>query len=163
MYTLNSSKYMSKKFISLFVTLISLFVFSIFSLTNALALEGDSADGSAPLTSVKTLCKQAKSNYKNDVSALKAKGLSLQLSQEEIDQMIQEVKDYRKKVCTQAAGLTSAVKLCKEAKKNYSNDVKSLKAKGLSLQISKEELDKMIQDVKDYRKKVCTEAKKGNA
>lgn len=157
--------YMSKKFISLFVTLVSLFVFSVFSLTNALALEGDAsgADGSAPLTSVKALCRQAKTNYKNDVSAAKAKGLSLQLSQEEIDQMVQEIKDYRKKVCTEAAGLTSAVKLCKEAKKNYSSEVKLLKAKGLSFQLTKKEIAKMIQEVKDYRKKVCTEAKNSKA
>ncbi len=110
------------------------------------------------------------------------------MSQAELDEMkknedlaIKDIKDYKKKVCaeakTEGQPLTSAVQLCKEATKNYKKDTSAIKKKGLSAQkwmedngakMSQAELDEMkknedlsIKDIKDYKKKVCAEAKAG--
>lgn len=155
---------MSKKFIAATVAGLSLLAFSVFSFSNALALSHETGDmWSAPLTSPRTLCREARANYRRDVEQERAKGLSSQLPQEDIDLSIQAIKDYRMQVCAEAAALTSSVKLCKEAKKNYRRDIKDARAKGLSSSLSaeevREEIKRMIREIKDYRIKVCKEAK----
>lgn len=157
---------MSKKAIASIVAILSVIAFTLFSFSNAFALQHEMNEGSAspaqPLTSAKKLCKEAKKTYKNDIAAAKAKGLSLQLPPEDIKQMLKGIKDYRESICREAAGLplSSAITLCKEAKQYYKNDIASIKAKGLSLQISPEEIKQMLKEVKDYRKKMCDAAKK---
>lgn len=150
---------MSKKFLTVAVAGLSIVAFSVFSLGNALALDDGSESDSEALTSPITLCKTAKATYKKEVAATKAKGMSLQLTKEEIQQSIQEIKDYRDAICDQAEALTSAVKLCKEAKKSYSRDVKDAKAVALSLHLSKTDLKQKLRNIKDYRDLVCKEAK----
>ncbi len=202
---------MSKKLTFTITAIGAIIGLTIFSFANAFALEGADAEGN-PLTSVKQLCKDLKGSYEQDVAAAKAKGLSLQLSQEDIDAMVKDIKDYknlacheiqeaakickdlkknykkdvkyakakglslqltqeeidaiiadinanRKFYCGKTATLTSPVTLCKEAKKNYKINADAAKAKGLSLQLSQEEINAMIKDIKDYRKKICKEAK----
>lgn len=155
---------MSKKAIASIVAILSVIAFTLFSFSNAFALQHEMNEGSAspaqPLTSAKKLCKEAKRSYKNEITSIKAKGLSLQIPPEEIKQMVQGVKDYRESICREAAGLplSSAVSLCKQAKQSYKNDIASIKAKGLSLHISPEEIKQMTREVKAYRKKMCDAA-----
>lgn len=150
---------MSKKVIAATVAGISLLAFSIFSFSNAFALSHEGDEWSVPLSSAITLCKDAKKNYRNEVQSIRAKGLSLQISQEEIDAEIKALKDYRKQICAEAAAMTSSVKLCKEAKKNYRRDVRNMRAKGLSSQLPQEEINNLVKGIKDFRIKVCKEAK----
>lgn len=150
---------MSKKFIAATVAGLSLLAFSIFSFSNALALSHEGDGWSVPLTSAITLCKEAKKNYRRDVEAMRAKGLSSQLPQEDIDAEIKMIRDHRKQICAEAAAMTSSVKLCKEAKKNYRRDVRAMRAKGLSSQLPQEEIDSLVKGIKDFRIKVCKEAK----
>lgn len=151
---------MSKKFIAAVVAGLSLIAFSVFSLGNAFALSHEMGDMmSAPLTSSRTLCKEARANYRRDVKNIRAKGLSLQLSEEQIDAEVAAIKDYRTQICNEAAALTSPAKLCKAATKSYRRDVKNARAKGLSSQLPQEEINRMVKEIKDYRKKVCKEAK----
>lgn len=148
---------MSKKYIAATVAGLSLLAFSIFSFSNALALSHEMGGGN-PLTGPKAaiqLCKTARANYKRDVENMRAKGLSSQWAPEDIDAEIRMIKDYKKQVCAEAAALTSAVKLCKEAKKNYRRDIKDIKAKPLSSGAE----TWLIKNLKDFRKKVCKEAK----
>ncbi|MEK7523782.1 MAG: hypothetical protein AAB588_02000 [Patescibacteria group bacterium] len=150
---------MSKKFLTAAVAGLSIVAFSVFSFGNALALDDGSEAASEPLTSPITLCNAAKASYKQEVAATRAKGMSLQLTREEIQQSIQEIKDYRDAICDQADALTSAVKLCKEAKKNYNRDVKQARATALSLHLSRGTLKQQLRNIKDYRDLVCKEAK----
>lgn len=150
---------MSKKVIAAAVAGISLIAFSIFSFSNAFALSHEGDGWSVPLSSARTLCRDAKKNYKNEVENIRAKGLSLQIPQEEIDAEIKALKDYRKQICAEAAAMTSSVKLCKEAKKNYRRDVRNMRAKGLSSQWTPEEINNAVREIKDFRKSVCKEAK----
>lgn len=150
---------MSKKYIAAVIAGLSLLAFSIFSFSNALALNHEGDMWSVPLTSPRTLCKEAKKNYRNEVENVRAKGLSLQIPQEEINAEIRALKDYRIQICAEVAAMTSSVKLCKEAKKNYRRDVRNMRAKGLSSQLTPEEINNTVREIKDFRKKVCKEAK----
>ncbi len=201
---------MSKKLIFTLISIVAVISFTIFSFANALILEGVDANGN-PLTSIKQLCKDLKGNYKQQIADIKAKGLSLQLSeedikkqiadasnymhlacnevkdmtksctklrtsykkdiawaktkglslqlsQEEINQIIADLNAAKKYACGKIATLTSPVQLCSEAKKSYNKQLADIKAKGLSLQLSKEEIHQMTKDITDYKKKVCKEA-----
>lgn len=179
---------------------------TLFSISNAFALDGDGQD-TAPLTSAKQLCKAAKANYNQEIKDIKAKGLSLQMTKEQLDAELNGIKEYKAQVCQEAATtkktcdnqykqnitwakakglslqlskeevdqlvqeakqeqkicngdpLTSPVELCKEATKNYNKNIKDTKAKGLSLQTTKEQLANDLKFIKDYKKLVCKEAK----
>lgn len=155
---------MSKKLSLTLTAIIATIGLTTFSISNAFALEGENPD-TAPLTSAKELCKEARANYNENVSTIKAFGLSTQKTKAEIDQQIKDLKDYKSKVCAEAKTeglqpLTSAVQLCKDAQKSYSEDVKYAKAKGLSNQMTKDQINQLVKDVKDYKTKVCAEAKK---
>lgn len=150
---------MSKKYIAAAVAGLSLLAFSIFSFSNALALNHEGDMWGLPLTSARTLCKEARANYKRNIEQERAKGLSSSLSQEDINLNIKAIKDHRKQICAEAAAMTSSVKLCKEAKKNYRRDVKDMRAKGLSSHLPQEEIKNLIKGIKDFRIKVCKEAK----
>lgn len=159
---------MSKKTLAGIITLIAFMAFSIFSISNALALEeemegDDFVESSEPLTSARQLCKEATKNLPGEVRQAKAKGLSLQLSPEDVNQMIQFAKDYKKSICYEAKygkpmPLTSARQLCKEAKKSFASQLKNAKAKGLSLQIAPEEMKVWLKGIRDYKKNICKEA-----
>jgi hypothetical protein len=74
------------------------------------------------------------------------------------------IKDYKKRVCFEAKygyapPLTSARQLCKEATKNYRRDMKDARAKGLSSQLPKEEIQTMIKSIRNTKKQLCKEAK----
>ncbi|GEM_PF-3860777 len=158
---------MPRKLIAAGISVVTMFALSIFTFGNALALD-DSMDatdgGSAPLTAV-SLCKDVRQNYGKRVAAIRATGLSLQLSPEEIRYRIDQLKDYKKLICFEAKygyapPLTSARQLCKEAQKDYRQRIKDIRAVGLSLQLSAEDIKAKIKAVRDYRKQVCKEAKK---
>lgn len=151
---------MPKKLIAGIVAGLSLLAFSIFSFSNALALSHEGDEWPTPLSSARTLCRDAKKNYKGEVENIRAKGLSSQLPQEDIDAEIRALKDYRKQICAEAAAMTSSVKLCKAAKKNYRRDLRDMRAKGLSSQWTPEEINNAVREIKDFRIKVCREAKK---
>lgn len=156
---------MSKKFITGMVSAIAVLALSAFSLWNAIALaqEMDAATAPAPLTAV-LLCREAKANYGSRVESIHAKGLSLQLSPEDINYQVAQLKDYKKRICFEAKygyppPLTSARQLCKEAKKNLVQDIRSAKAKGLSLQIPAEDIKAQIKAIRKFKTKICKEAK----
>lgn len=155
-----NSKVMSKKSLGAIITSLAVVFFTVFSFSNALVLaqEGGEGETSEPLTSPRELCQEAKDSYRDDVAATRAKGLSLQLPPEEVKELIQDIKDYRKKVCAEAAALTSAVKLCKEARADFNRRTQETRAKGLSSHLSKAEIRQLLKDIRDYRKKVCDEA-----
>lgn len=154
-----------KRIISTVVAAIVVLAFSVFSISNALALRNSMAKearGSASLTAV-IQCKEAKARYENDVANAKAKGLSLQLSPEDVQSMVNQVKEYRKQICYEAKygtpmPLTSARQLCKEARKNFKMQIENAKANALSLQIPADQLKLQIQAIKDFRKEICAEA-----
>ncbi|MBI2638863.1 hypothetical protein HYW83_04720 [Candidatus Peregrinibacteria bacterium] len=158
---------MSKKFITGLVASMIILSMSIFSLWNAFALaqEMDMESDETPLSyTAKNLCKNARANYKTDVAAVRAKGLSSQVPPGEIKYQIDAIKDYRNRICFEAKygyppPLTSARQLCKEAKADYRQRIKDIRAVGLSLHLSKEDIKQKIQAVRDYRKQVCKEAK----
>lgn len=154
---------MSKKLSLTLTAIIATIGLTTFSISNAFALDGESPD-TAPLTSAKQLCKEAQKSYYADVQYTKAKGLSNQMTKEQIDQMVKDLKDYKTKVCAEAKtegsqALTTAVQLCKEAQKTYGKDVQYAKAKGLSNQMTKAQINQLVKDVKDYKTKVCAESK----
>jgi hypothetical protein len=154
---------MSKKLSLTLTAIIATIGLTTFSISNAFALDGESPD-TAPLTSAKELCKEAKANYNESVSNIKAVGLSTQKTKAEINQQIKDLKDYKTKVCAEAKTeglqpLTSAVQLCKDAQKTYGKDVQYAKAKGLSNQMTKAQINQLVKDVKDYKTKVCAESK----
>ena len=163
---------MSKKTLAGAVTLLAFTAFSIFSISNALALEEEMEEGeemmsSEPLTSARQLCKEATTNLPGALRAARAKGLSLQLSPEDVNQMTQSIKDYKKSICYEAKHgkpmpLSSARQLCKEATKNLARDIRNTRAKGLSLQIAPEEIREWLKGIRDYKKNVCKEAR-GNS
>lgn len=156
---------MHKKYVSLFLSGIVIGAVTMFSLSSALAFfHGWDEQTGGPLTGPVKACEAAKKNYKQGIADAKAKGLSLQLPAEEVSRMVQEIKDFRKQVCQEAkeaaSGLSSPVQLCKRAKADYKGNLETIKAKGLSLQIPKEDIAFQIKDLKDYRKQVCAEAAK---
>lgn len=109
-------------------------------------------------------CKEAKEakkacdkEYKKSVNWAKAKGLTGTITKDELAQILEEL-EMEKNMCN-GDPLTSPVKLCKEASKNYLKEVKAMKAKGLSLQMTKEELQAEIDAIKSYKKAICAEAK----
>lgn len=156
---------------TLFISAITIFALSAFSLWNAFALaqEMDTDSDGMPLSfTAANLCKNARKNYKQDIASERAKGLSLQLPPEETKYQIDLIKDYKKRVCFEAKygyppPLTSARQLCKEATKNYRMDVKNARAKGLSSSLSSEDLQTWIADeikrIRQSKKQVCKEAK----
>lgn len=152
---------------TLFISAITIIALSAFSLWNAFALaqEMDMGSDETPLSfTAANLCKKARQSYRDDIASARAKGLSSQVSPEEIKYQIEWIKDYKKRVCFEAKygyppPLTSARQLCKEAKKNYRMDIKNARAKGLSLQIPKEEIQAWIKAIRDSKKDVCKEAK----
>lgn len=203
---------MSKKMSSALIAAIMVVGLMVFSIANAFALEGAEPDGT-PLTSAKQLCKELKNNYGQTIKDIKAQAISLQLSKEQVNAMIKDVKAYKKLACSEAKDaqetckelrkgykgqvawakakglsvglsedevesiiadlkmdkkfwcgkattLTSAVKLCKQAKKTYKQDAENIKAKGLSLQLSEEEIAQQLKDLKTYKNALCKEAKK---
>lgn len=105
------------------------------------------------------ICKELKAGYKEQAAWVKAKGLSLQISEAEVKDLLNNLKVERKYWCGKATTLTSAVKLCSEAKKSYSKDKAAINAKGISLQLSQEEIDLQLKDLKNYKNKLCKEAK----
>lgn len=112
----------------------------------------------------KLACKEAKEakktcdkEYKKSVEWAKAKGLTGTITKEELTQILDEL-EMEKNMCN-GDPLTSPVKLCKEASKNYYKEVKAMKAKGLSSGMTKEELQAEIDAIKAYKKAICAEAK----
>lgn len=55
----------------------------------------------------------------------------------------------------------TAANLCKKARQSYRDDIASARAKGLSSQVPPEEIKYQIEWIKDYKKRICFEAKYG--
>lgn len=100
-------------------------------------------------------CQKLRKGYEDNIAFANAKGLSLQLSEQEVDAIVINLKMEKKYWCGKATPLTSAAKLCREAKKSFKSDVEGIKAKGLSLQLSPEEIEMQIKDLKNYKNKIC--------
>lgn len=105
------------------------------------------------------ICKELRNGYKDSVAFAKAKGLSGIVTKEEQAQILNDLKINKKYWCGKATTLTSAVKLCKEAKNSYEADKAAIDAKAISLQLTQEVVDQMKKDLKDYKSKLCKEAK----
>lgn len=55
----------------------------------------------------------------------------------------------------------TAANFCKKARQNYQADIAAVRAKGLSTSLSAEEIKWQIDSIKDYKKRICFEAKYG--
>lgn len=145
---------MSKKFIATVVALISILALSAFSISNALALESGTNGGTAqPLTS--QLCKSLKKNYKRNIETVKAKGLSLSLSQEDVKAMIQYTKEDRDATCVAANDPSTLSRMCKTLRKNYGKDIQRLKESNAS----QKAIQSLVQHLKQQKKDICAKAK----
>lgn len=152
----------------LFTTLsvsLSVLVLGAFSIGNALALTA--AEGEIPLTSPIQFCKDATESLQNDIENIKASALSLQLSKAEITAKIQTAKQYKNSVCDEAkelkqsvtASLSNPIGLCRTLTSTLTSDIETIKAQGLSLQLSRPEIAAKIKAAKESKKQICEEAK----
>lgn len=105
------------------------------------------------------VCKELRGGYKESVAWAKAKGISLQMPEEEVQVLLDDLKMDRKYWCGKATTLTSAVKLCKQAKKTYDQNVADIQAVAISLKLSAEQVEQEISDLKNYKDTLCKEAK----
>ena len=173
-YTIFNFFFMLKKILALVIASLTILTLTVFSLTSVLAQDGSStpapqdpmcnnSPAPAPLSSSpRNLCREARKNYAAEVRAAKAKGLSQNLSRADIKNWIQSIKDLRNQICAEARALTSPQDVCKAAKKNYFAQVRGIKAKGLSLHLSRQEIKQMIKDIRDYTNQVCADARNRN-
>lgn len=157
---------MSKKLSLTLTAIIATIGLTTFSISNAFALNGESPD-TAPLTSAKQLCQEAKDNYKKDIAEMNEKGISLQMTTEQLAIELKEILKYKNKICKEAKkevkevkALTSAVQLCQEAKDNYKKDIANMNEKGISLQMTPEQLAIELKEILKYKNKLCQDAKK---
>lgn len=133
----------SKKYITAAVAAVSVLVLGTFTVANAFTLNSERvsiAPLSSPLTICKTLGKQ--------VSAIRAKGLSLHLSPADIKMQVDAAKEACK---MQKKALSSTAQICKGIGQN----IKNIRAKGLSLHLTKDDIKKQIAAMQEYRKQVC--------
>lgn len=159
---------MSKKIIALVTASLLVIGLGIFTISNAFALNyyewsafGLSSQAkplSIQLTNAE-YCKNLKIAYKQDVANIKAKGLSIHLSATEVKGLIDDAKYGRDLMCLQAQDPATLASVCKDLKKNYGKEVQRIKAKGLSIQLSQENIQSMIKGSRDYKKSICDQAR----
>ena len=154
---------MSKKLITFLVSTFAVLMFTIFTLSNAIVLAEETDGNNQPLTTATQLCKDLKKSFLGDVKGVKAKAISQQVSKEDIQKMVNEIRAYKKLACDEAKAeadaLTSAVKICKDLKKTFLKDAKKTKAKALSTSLSKKELQVELDQIRSAKKMACDEAK----
>lgn len=152
---------MSKKLSTAIVSALLVASISIFSIANAFALTVDAPD-QAPLTSPVALCAEATANLNQRIDRINAFGLSTHQSNEQIQLQIKSLKSYWRAVCAEAEGqpqpLTSALDICRVLGVNYKERIANIKAFGLSLHQSNEEIQARLSQAKYDWVMVCREA-----
>lgn len=160
---------MSKKILTTLLASAVTVALGIFTVSNAFALNYYKSYGlSYALSSQKPLsiqlgyqneCQLVKESYGTDVEKTKAKGLSVQMTKEQVQLNIDSVTEYRDTMCASAGDSDTLERLCKELKKTQGKEIKRIKAKGLSTQLSQTVIKKMVKNVKTMKKLACEKAK----
>lgn len=154
-----------RKKISILLASLTVLAFGVFTISNAFALNyydwagtGIGTQGN-PLSSQVKSCKDLKANYKADVETMKAKGLSGQLSKEDMKWMVEGVKYSRDWTCLEAQDPATLARVCKSLKTDWGKEVQRIKAKGLSSQLSGDLIQEQIAVSRKYKNDLCKQAR----
>lgn len=149
-----AKKHADKKYLILGAIGVLAVAVSLFSFINALALEDYEIE---QLKQLKTECGELKKTYKASAAQIKARQKDGSLTPAQAKEELKLLNERRLFTCRGAAGgpLTSPVDNCKFAKKYYKQNTDSSKAKGLSLQLSAEDIKRELKLITDDRNYWC--------
>lgn len=117
---------------------------------------------SAPLsTTAVQWCKILKQNYQQDIANAKTKGLSLQLTPEQIQHMIDYVVATKDRTCLMANDRATFIRMCLALRTTQGKEVRKIKTKGLSSQLTQTQIQALIDRVTQYRNDICNKARGG--
>lgn len=158
---------MSKRFLATGSAVLIILALGVFTISNAFALNyydygfGGALSSQKPLSIqafYKTDCDTFSASYKQDITNMKAKALSVQMSQDELKYQLTLIKLSRDEMCARAGDAKTLETICKGLKKEYGKQIKMIKAKGLSSQLPQSAVRKQIKEAKNLKKLACAKA-----